>query len=207
MTEADHKRVAGHRPTSGIPAHLTTHDGQVVEVSVAERGEDMLLVLLTNPGMALDEDDLTLESMTARGLVRLHGRAEWVTHDLVRFHVNGSEELIQRRQFVRVTAAQEVTLDDALGHVTDAKSVNISGGGMLVSGPEELNVDTEVKFVLQLEDGLPAIAGIGRVVRTAREDQRAIVFEHIADGDRDRLIHFIFDRQRRSLAMTRGDVV
>jgi hypothetical protein len=203
------KRIAGRRPTSGIPAQLTTHDGNTLAVSVDERGDDMLLVLLVDPGALLDgpRGDMTLESMTQRGLVRLHGTAELVERDLVRFRISGQEELVQRREYVRVIAPQRVTLDDACGHVEDTNSVNISGGGMLLSGPPSLEFDEQVRFSIFLEERQKPVVGIGRVIRAARDNQRAVVFEHIDDHDRDRLIHFIFDRQRRALAVTRGDAL
>ena len=202
------KRIAGRRP-SGVPGQLRTQDGKIVAVSVDETGDDLLLVLLANPGELLADprEDLLLESMTSRGLIRLHGTAERVERDLIRFKVSGDEELVQRRQYVRVIAPQRVTIDDTLGHVMDTSSVNISGGGMLISGPQTLDLDEEVKFSIYLDDRNPPVTGIGRVVRAARDSQRAIVFESIADTDRDRLIHFIFDRQRRALAVTRGDAI
>ena len=209
MSSGSPRRIAGRRPTAGVPGHLRTKDGQTVEVSIAERGNDLLLVLLVNPGPLLDVPaaDLLLESMTSRGLVRLHGNAQRVDRDLVRFTVDGAEEVVQRREFVRVVAPQRVTLDDACGTVTDTRSINISGGGMLLSGPETLDLDEEVNFRLYLDESGPPIGGIGRVIRASKDKQRAIVFEHIDDADRDRLIHFIFERQRRALAITRGDSI
>ena len=68
--------IALRRPTSGIPGQLTTGDGDALSVTIAPRGDQMLLVLHVDPGTTLDrpEDEMLLESITSRGLVRLRGR-------------------------------------------------------------------------------------------------------------------------------------
>lgn len=193
----------------GPSGHLTAGDGTTVPVDVRGTEEGILLVMLADPGERFGEPDqgLTLESFSSRGLVRLHGRTERVDRGMVRFYVDGEPDVVQRRQFVRVVAPQRVTLDDAFGQPVDTQSVNLSGGGMLVSGPDTLELDDEISFRLFLDEEEPPVSGVGRVVRASGDRQRAIVFEHISSADRDRLIHFIFDRQRAALAVTRGDIV
>ena len=172
-------------------------------------GEDILLILLGDAGesLAAPTGGLVLESCTSRGLVRMRGTAVRVDGDVVRFTVAGAPQIVQRRQFVRVIAPQPVTLDDACGWVSATRSLNISGGGMLLSGPADLELDSTIRFTLSLGDEVDPIGGLGRVVRAGSDERRAIVFEDIAQGDRERLIHFIFDRQRAALAMTRGDLI
>lgn len=207
--------VPAPNPGSGArhrsrPGHLTVGDGQTVPVSVAEDDDGIvLLVMLADPGPALDErpSGLVLEAITQRGLVRMRGTARRETPGLVRFEVDGDPEVVQRRQFVRVIAPQRVILDDACGTVAETHSLNISGGGMLVIGPDDLEIGTEVLFSIFLSEKEPPVKGLGRVVRAADDKQRAIVFQDISRVDRDRLIHFIFDRQRAALAVTRGDTI
>jgi hypothetical protein len=202
--------IGNRRPTSGVPGHLTTGEGQTLAVSISMRGEQMLLVLLVSPGSLLDRetDELVLESITSRGIVHVRGSVERVEQDLVRFQPFGDPELIQRREFVRLTAPQRVTLDDLAGLVVDTHSVNISGGGMLISGKEpRLALETTLRFSLDLGSRHEPVVGVGKVVRAAEDDQLGIVFTEISDLDRDRLIRFIFDRQRRALAVTRGDSI
>lgn len=198
------------RPTSGVPGQLTLPDGPSLGVSISMRGDDMLLVLLVNPGPLLDrnEGELVLESITSRGLVRLRGTVEHIEQDLVRFEPFDDPEVIQRREFVRVIAPQRVTLDDLAGLVVNTHSVNISGGGMLVSPSQPAPaIKTSLQFSLDLGPRQAPVTGIGTVVRAEEDDQLGIVFTEISDLDRDRLIRFIFDRQRRALAMTRGDSI
>ena len=124
---------------------------------------------------------------------------------LDRFQAAGEPVVIQRRQYVRVPALQQVTLNDLCGFVVDTHAVNISGGGMLVAAKGDLTPGTELKFSLTLSSKQPPVTGIGEIVRTSEARQLAVAFRQISDLDRDRLIRFLFDRQRRALALTRGD--
>jgi hypothetical protein len=79
-----------------------------------------------------------------------------------------------------------------------------SGVRVRLHGPETLRLDDHVRFRLHLEHEAAPVKGRARVVRCAADGQRAIVFEEISRQDRERLIHFIFDRQREARARTRG---
>jgi hypothetical protein len=212
MSKPERTRPAARQlPGRGEHAKLTTRQGEQLPVSVAEHGEDvLLLVLLSSGDDAADwstkmADELVLEAMGPRGLVRLYGTAEAVESDLVRFHILGEPEQVQRRNFVRIQAPLDVTVDNALGQHLTTNSVDISGGGMLLNGPQTLMLDERIRFRLQLAPGEPPIEGRARVVRTGRDNKRAVVFEEIDRDARERLIHFVFDRQRAALAITRGD--
>jgi hypothetical protein len=197
------------RPTSGIPGQLTTGEGDALSVTIAPRGDEMVLVLHVDPGTTLDkaEDEMLLESITSRGLIRLRGTIERISDDLARFSVFTEPELIQRREFVRVTAPQRVRLDDLCGVILNAHSVNVSGGGMLVSARRAFEPDAELHFSLGLGAELPPLHGIGQIVRCSQDNEFGIVFTEISAHDRERLISFVFDRQRKALAFTRGDAI
>ncbi len=191
-----------------MPAQLKTPEGRTLSVNIALRGDEMLLVLIASSDAQVDRqrEDVVLETVTSRGLVRLRGSLERVARELVRFHPFGDPELIQRREFVRVKAPQRVTIDDLAGLVFDTHSINLSGGGMLFTGKEPpFPLDTVFQFRLDLGSGEMPVDGAAKVVRTAEDDRIGVVFTDISDIDRDRLIRFIFDRQRRALAITRGD--
>ncbi len=189
----------------GKQGKLTTPVGGHIPVRVFERGGDFLmLVLMLDDGKELGHDvlePLVLEYVTPRGVVRFEGQALLQERDLVRFEVSAAPEITQRREFVRVPSVQSVVLGAETGTVKiDGKALDLSGGGMLLTGADGLEAESVVRFSLSLGAGAPEIEGRARVVRADEEGRRALVFEQISADDRQRLIHFVFERQRAALA-------
>jgi hypothetical protein len=190
----------------GKEGKLTTSGG-AIPVRVFERGgAELVLVLMLDADEQLGQEPvepLLLEYVSPRGLVRFSGKAVLEGRDLVRFHVSADPEVTQRREFVRVTAVQPVELGGDSGEVPiDAHAIDISGGGMLLTGADELELGTYVGFSLHLGATAPAVHGMARVVRAAGEGRQGLVFEQISQTDRQRLIHFVFECQRAALAKT-----
>lgn len=195
------------RLITGNEGRLTTPVGEHVPVRVIEQADNTLMlvvVLAADEGMDPDPmEPLLLEYTSAHGLVRLRGEATLEERDLLCFRADDAPEVLQRREFVRVEGAQPVQLRGvADGQPVTTHAIDVSGGGMLLRGAGSLEVGAQIGFRLELDDELP-IEGRARVVRVDGQEQRAVVFEEIADADRQRLIHFIFDRQRAALARTR----
>jgi hypothetical protein len=192
----------------GTEGKLTTPVGSRIPVRVYERsGDYLMLVLMIDAGDELSQDvvePLLLEYVSPRGLVRFHGQAVIQERDLVRFDVSAAPEVTQRREFVRVPSAQTVEVAKdygvAAGDQINVHAIDISGGGMLLSGAEQLPLGTHVRFSLNIGTGSPPIEGNAQVVRAGDEGRRALVFEQISRVDRQRLIHFVFERQRDALA-------
>jgi c-di-GMP-binding flagellar brake protein YcgR len=149
-----------------------------------------------------------LEYTSMRGVIRMRGEATFEQRSLVRFHVQGDAEVIQRREFVRVHTPQPVTLgpppEDAGLH---ARTVDLSGGGMLLTGADGLGPGDRVRFRMRLGEDTATIGGVARVVRIREDGKRALMFEQIDEGDRQRLIRFVFQILRTARAKTRGDLV
>jgi c-di-GMP-binding flagellar brake protein YcgR len=200
-------------PSQPIPpaerGRLTTARGQQWTVRVTERDGDVLMLVLMVESEELDRgqiESLTLECTSDCGVARFEGEAVLEDHDLVRFRVRSSPTVRQRREFFRIRAPQPVVLAVAgSARIGNAYAVDVSGGGMLLSGPESLELDDKIRFRLHLDAETDPIRGLARVVRCAGDNQHALVFEQITKQDRERLIHFIFDRQRMELAKTRGE--
>jgi len=192
----------------GTQGKLTTPVGSHIPVRVYERsGDYLMLVLMLDAGDELSHDvvePLLLEYVSPRGLVRFHGQAVIQERDLVRFDVSAAPEVTQRREFVRVPAVQKVEVAKAQGGAggdsINAHAIDVSGGGMLVSGADSLPLGAHVRFSLHLGPGVTPIEGNAQVVRAADEGKRALVFDQISRADRQRLIHFVFERQREALA-------
>lgn len=200
--EATGKVIRLH--VGGTEGKLTTPVGSQIPVRVFERGGDFLmLVLMLDDSDALGQDalePLVLEYVSVRGVVRFEGQAVLQERDLVRFEVSTAPEVTQRREFVRIPSLQDVVLDGEAAAKIDTKAIDLSGGGMLLGGAQSLELDSVVRFRLQLGGGAGTIDGRARVVRSDEEGRRALVFEEIAQDDRERLIHFVFERQRQALA-------
>jgi hypothetical protein len=185
----------------GLEGKLTTPSGEQVPVRVFERGQEMMAILLSVPDEQLDREPLLLEYSSPHGLVRFRGIAARERHDLLRFRLGELPEVVQRREFVRVGAVQRVVLvSDEDGSALDGHAIEVSGGGMLLTGPDSIQLDSAVRFNLHLGDGRAPISGRGRIIRVEAGGRRAMVFDEISQADRQRLIHFIFARQRTALA-------
>jgi hypothetical protein len=194
---------------------LITPEGDSLPVRTFERGQDVVLVVLLDvpehePSERLDSADL--EYASARGIVRLHGEAVFEDRSLIRFRARGDAEVMQRRSFVRVQTPQEVRVaydDDPDGHGSEQRlhTVDLSGGGMLLTGADTLESDQTVRFTMTLGDGQDPVQGDARVVRVREDGKRAVVFERIDERDRQRLIRFVFECMRTARARTRGDFI
>jgi c-di-GMP-binding flagellar brake protein YcgR len=195
----------------GEHGQLTGPAGQHWPVQVTEHHGDVLMLVLLAESGELDAEaaqSLTLECTSDHGVARFPGRAVLEEHDLVRFHVHDAPEVVQRREFVRVRAPQPVVIAvSGSATIGGTYAVDVSGGGMLLNGPEALALDDSIRFRLHLDADAAPIRGKARVVRCLGGSQRALVFEQISKQDRDRLIHFIFERQREERARTRGDAL
>jgi len=209
MTSLDDKRLNAKHGTSG---QLFAQDGESVPVSITHHGEDLLLVVLDRAGefVAGPLNRLTLESIGARGIVRTSGSAELIEANLLRFTLDQTAEVVQRREFVRVTAAKRIVFEDEEGDViADALTVDISGGGLLVQVPRSKDLPNEGSIYFTLYLGLTdcddQVNGTVYIVRRKQDNQFALAFQHISRADQERLIRFVFERQRVALKVTRGD--
>ncbi|HEU4703130.1 MAG TPA: PilZ domain-containing protein [Conexibacter sp.] len=186
----------------------TQFRGRVSRVTDAEIVVVLMLVDRRDPLTLGDASPMVVEFPAPRGLVRLEGRGAVVAQDLVHFHHEGAVDVVQRRDFVRVAAVRPVELarvggDDKPGDWIATLTVNVSGNGLLVAGPDTLEAGAVVLFRLRAIDGEPPIEGRGRVARIADDGQRGIAIEQI-DGDaRRQLVRFVFEQERIARQRTR----
>jgi hypothetical protein len=189
---------------------LTTPQGEELPVRTFERGHEILLVVLVNAGDHQENDRLEsadLEYTTSRGLIKLHGEAVFEERSLIRFRTDGDAAVDQRRSFVRVQTPHPVSIDAGEPAGMQVYTVDLSGGGMLLSGADNLeNGDTLAFSIAVGEQELP-VDGVARVVRAEPDGKRALVFDEIEEHDRQRLIRFVFECMRTARARTRGDFI
>ncbi|HEY2216517.1 MAG TPA: PilZ domain-containing protein, partial [Solirubrobacteraceae bacterium] len=85
------------------------------------------------------------------------------------------EEALQRRQHVRVVRARPVTIRRGAERTAiSTYSIDVSGLGILLAGPDTLTLGERVSFRLSLSDSEPPIVGEATVVRLDPRGYRAI---------------------------------
>ncbi len=198
----------------GSAGQLFSQEGLSVPVSISHHGDDVLLVVLDGLEelLAGPLTLLMLESAGARGVVRTLGTAELVEGDLLRFVLASASELVQRREFVRVVAAKRLVLEDEDGDViAKGLTIDISGGGLRAQLPRSADAPLQTTLFFSLSLGLTdyddQVSGTAQIVRRNDQNQVALEFEHISHRDQERLIRFVFERQRVALRVTRGDTL
>ena len=181
--------------------------GRVSKVTAQEIA--VVLMLDARRTLALgDASPMWVEFPAPRGLVRLEGRGSVVAHDLVHFQHEGAVDVVQRRDFVRVAAVRPAELarvggDNRPGDWIGTLTVNVSGNGLLVAGPDTFDVGAVVLFRLHAVEGEPPIEGRGRVARIGADGQRGIHIEEIDRDARKQLVRFVFEQERIMRQRTR----
>jgi len=190
-------------PERGETVTLSTLAGGRIPARVLERTSDSVLVAVTvptRPWTPAQLKDMIMECSNARGRLRLRGTfavEDPADPDVLRLLSPRSIELLQQRHHVRIEAARPVIVYGARGGAqAESFTVDLSGGGFLLAGPESLSLGEEVRFRLTLTPGMVPVTGTARVVRTTDEGRSALAFESISDLDRRRLVRFIFECQR-----------
>lgn len=211
MTSLENSRRLPRHASSG---RLYAPDGGSVPVSINHHGDDIYLVIVDGAEAftANPLDELLLESSGTRGMVRTPGSAELIEANLLRFWLEEGPELVQRRNHVRVVAAKNIVLENELGEtLTKALTVDISGGGVRVQLPRTAELPEDGRVYVTVYLGLDGdddpVCGWAQVVRRSADHQVALAFDQIPSQDKERLIRFVFERQRVALRVTRGDTI
>jgi hypothetical protein len=141
----------------------------------------------------------SIDIATDRGL--LHVDAQVVGAplggELLELGLTGPTRIVQRRGYARVGAFLEVIVTPAsTGAPIAAAVVNISASGAVISRLACMQPGEEAALSLQLTPDNPPLQIGGRVVRAFEDEFRALHFEHIEEPDRERIVRFVFDRQR-----------
>jgi c-di-GMP-binding flagellar brake protein YcgR len=174
-----------------------------IPAKVLQRDPDALVLAVMVPIGTLTPEQLEkliVEFSSARGRVRLRGTV--VSQDpgsleVLTLGAPRSLEVLQEREYVRIRSARPVLVYSAReGTRIQSFTVDVSGGGLLLAGPDTLGVGEELTFQLTLTPGVTPVSGKGRVVRVDGRGRRAVEFESISDLDRRRLVRFIFECQR-----------
>jgi hypothetical protein len=119
------------------------------------------------------------------------------------FQPDDDPSVIQRREHARVQADLPLHLITEDGERLVAQTVNVSGGGVMVRGVTQLDVGERVHVVLWLDDGARPLETPARVVREVQPGVVGVLFDLIDEPTRERLIHYVFDREREHRRIAR----
>jgi c-di-GMP-binding flagellar brake protein YcgR len=72
----------------------------------------------------------------------------------------------------------------------------VSGSGFLLAGPDDLDEGERVALSVHLGDDEPPLEIAGEVVRITGNGHRGVHITEIPEPDRERLVHYVFERQR-----------
>ena len=163
------------------------------------------LVLAVPPRGGVRRTPAVVEYVTPTGIHRIAGALDRAGGDpaVLRLAPSG-EETVQRREWARVDAVVpvDVRCEQPVAAMTATVTLNLSGGGALIKDPIGVPLGTEVHLTLQL-DGT-TICASGRVVREAPDNVKGIEIDTIDDGDRERIVRFVADRQRAQMRIKRA---
>jgi hypothetical protein len=162
-----------------------------------ERATAMLLVRPMQPLAGSVGSEVTIDIATKRGLLHVDAQVVGAPEsEVLELGLTGKTKLDQRREYARVDAFLEVVATPATGEAVPAAVVNISAAGAVISKLSCMNVGDSATFSLRLAPLEPPLELVGHVVREFDGQFRAIHFDQIHDSDRERIVRFVFDRQR-----------
>jgi hypothetical protein len=169
----------------------------VVEIE-DDHATAMLLVRPLQPLARAVGTDVSIDIVTKRGLLHVDAEVRSAPPgEVLELGLTGRQELVQRREFVRVDAFLEVVVTPRdTGDAIPAAVVNISASGAVISRLAGMAPGDEASLLLRLAPYEPPLEIIGRVVREFDEQFRAVHFVGIKDSDRERIVRFVCDRQR-----------
>lgn len=155
-----------------------------------------------DPAAELAGGSVAIQYTNRRGICRIDGLAHRTPEPAaIRIDHTGEVVLIQRREFVRIDAMVPVTylpLGKG-GWTAETTTINVSGGGFMISGREGLIMGQEMDFVLELDGEREAgpLRVAGEVMRETAGGL-GIGITEIEEEERERLIRWVFARERLS---------
>jgi hypothetical protein len=179
-----------------LPATVERGDASSVTVALAVKDERI---------KRLVGHELAVEAISGRGIHRFGGVLSAQDKGSLTIALSGDVERIQRREYVRIAAHLEVTvngIDEAVGGETS--TLDVSGSGIRITDKWRLPLGIDVRVELKLPGG-PPLCALGRVVRGgSEEDQKGIRLDGVSRADEDRLMRYIRDREVQALRASRG---
>jgi c-di-GMP-binding flagellar brake protein YcgR len=198
-------------PGIGQAVHLIAPSGASLGARVKDTSRSSFLLRLdegdgASPFELLDDQRVSIEFTNRRGVCRILGTAESAAGgSALRVDTVGTIELIQRRDYVRVEAFVPVTYnpDGVDGWVATAHTLDVSGGGFRIGNADGLRLGDMRRFQIELGEGEDDINVVAAAVREAGEDSFGMRFIEISERERQRLVRWVFARERLARQIAR----
>ncbi len=185
---------------------LVPRGGKGIHARVLECGPDTLLVAIMvpiGPLSASHLDGLVLEFVSPQGRVRLSGTTtieDPSDPDVLRIDAPRSIEVLQEREYVRIRSARPAIVYAGTNRsAVESYTVDLSGGGFLLAGPDTLKIGEDVQFKITLE---PRAAdqrhGRGRAGRSPGASRRRLQVDHRARPPPSDPLHLRLPARRTS---------
>jgi hypothetical protein len=198
-------------PGIGQAVHVIAPSGATLEARVKDTGKSSFLLRLDegeggDPIGLLSAETVSLEFTNSRGVCRILGTAQSTAGgSALRIDATGTIELIQRRDYVRVEAFVPVTYepDGPDGWTATAHTLDLSGGGFQIGEAEGLLLGDMRRFTIELGEGEDDLKAVAAAVRVAGDGAFGMRFVEILERDRQRLVRWVFARERLARQIAR----
>lgn len=190
-----------------------------VPASIARTGDGWVDLLLqatpSTPPSLLAQGGLFVEFVNDEGLCRLHGRqgqreerdpvGGWGINDVMRVDHDGAAQLLQARAFIRADVTAEIALRNVFtGTWQRTSTVDLSGGGALLTGVAGGREGDAFEFALELPGHVSPVTGRLRIVRFAEAMRAGVQFIEISEPDQGRLVRHVVNVQTAAREARRG---
>jgi hypothetical protein len=197
-------------PAIGQVVHVIAPSGASIDALVKDAATNSYLLRLevaeSDPLTLLVDKPVSLVFTNGRGVCRILGDAEAAPGGgVLRVNATGTIELIQRRDYVRVEAFVPVAYqpDGPDGWTASAHTLDVSGGGFQLAAAEGLKLGDMLRFTLDLGEGEEPVQAVACAVREAGERGFGMRFVEILERDRQRLVRWVFARERLARQISR----
>jgi PilZ domain len=197
-------------PRIGESVQLIAPSGASIGALVKDAASGSFLLRIeegaADPRELLADQTVSLEFTNLRGVCRIVGTAEPAAdRGALLVSATGTVELIQRRDYVRVEAFVPVTYepDGPDGWTVTAHTLDVSGGGFQIAGAQGLSLADMLRFTLELGEGETPVQAVAQAVREAGEDAFGMRFVEILERERQRLVRWVFARERLARQIAR----
>jgi hypothetical protein len=166
----------------------------------------VLLALLTDEPLprAIEGAAATIEFPGRAGLYRATGTIGLADRGFAHFHLTGTLERLQRREWARAEAVRPAKVEPVGDpeHAIETWTLDLSAGGVRLAGPKGLEVGTRIALRIRLDDQREVVVqATAEVARETDAGHVGVRIEEIAEADRERLVRFVFEQQRQALRL------